>query len=485
MRKSLLVAFAIISFLYSCTKITTTDIGTGLIPPIDGVITKDTILEVITASYRDSNETRVYKTDDHVIGTISNDPLFGKTHASAFFELKPQFYKFFFPGTAANLVADSAVLVLSYRGVFGDSTVPQTWRVFEINQSDTLKYDSAYASETATINYSNQIGQKTIDIRRLSDSVNYGFENAKNQIRIRLSDAFAQRMIKQYDSSANNAYASDLDFTKKFAGFAVVPDQGAGNALVRVNLLDTNTKLSLYYTFKNDAATKRDTSVSYFKFRIGAEQTSGAANIIKRDRTGAAVAGALNNPAVNNLVYIQTAPGTYATVRIPGLTGFPNSLIHRAELITEQVPESDPVITVMTPPRYVLLSAFDPSTRQHINVPNDYELDGSGAPNYEYFGGLVSYKNVGTQRVAAYNFNISRYVQGIVSRGDKNLVLRLSAPANDSIKFTGPYPNTLSTTYYIAPGSANHTADGRVRLGGGAPLNNPYRMRLRIIYSRL
>jgi hypothetical protein len=481
MRKSLLVAFAIISFSYSCTKISSTDIGAGLIPPIDGVITKDTTLNVFTTTREDSSLTRVYKSDDHVIGVINNDPLFGKTTASAFFELKPQFFKYFFPGTKANLIADSAVLVLSYRGFYGDTIPPQTWRVFEINTRDTLKFDSAYSTNTA-IGFANQIGVKNnIDVRRLGDSVKYGFENSKNQIRIRLSDAFAQRMIRQYDSS--NAYASDKELRKNFAGFAVVPDQGSGNALIKVNLLDTNTKLSLYYS-SQAAQAKRDTAVVYFKFRLGGEQTSGNANRIVRDRTGAAVSTAILNPAAND-VYIQTMPGTFATVRIPGLTTFPNSIIHRAELIAEQAVENDLVVGVMAPPRYLLLSAYDSAAKQKINVPNDFEIDGAGVPNFDYFGGLPGYKTVGTQRVASYNFNLSRYVQGIISRKDKNLTLFISAPTNDSFKYTSPYPNNFSRTYYTNPGTANNTADGRVRLKGGTPLTNPNRMRLRIIYSRL
>jgi hypothetical protein len=483
MRKPLLVALAIVSFLYSCTKIQSTDIGTGLIPTVDGVITKDTLLDVFTTTRLDSSLTRVYKSDDHVIGVINNDPLFGKTTASAFFELKPQFYKFFFPGTKANLIADSAVLVLSYRGFYGDSLQPQTWRVFEINAKDTLKYDSSY-STNAVINFSNQLGAKPIEIRRLADSVKYGFENAKNQIRIRLADAFAQRLIKQYDSS--NAYASDKDFRKNFAGFAVVPDAGSGNALIRVNLLDTNTKLSLYYRFKTDAAAKHDTAVGYFRFRLGGDQTSGNANRIVRDRTGAAVTAAISNPAANDVVYVQTSPGTFATVRIPGLTSFPNSLIHRAELITEQSPTNDPVINSMAPPRYLLLSAYDSATKSRINLPNDYQLDQTGAPNYEYFGGLLNYKTQGTQRLASYKFNISRYVQGIVSRKDKNHLLLISAPTNDSLSYSPAYPFTgKPASYYITPGSANNTADGRVKLHGGSTISNPNRMRLRIIYSRL
>ena len=120
MRKLCWIAIAILFSIFSCTKIDTTEIGSGLIPPIDGVNTIDTTLEVITSNFIDTTNSslKVYKSDDHVIGTINNDPLFGKTTAEAYFELKPTTYKFGFPG-GTTITPDLAVLILSYKGTFG------------------------------------------------------------------------------------------------------------------------------------------------------------------------------------------------------------------------------------------------------------------------------------------------------------------------------------------------------------------------------
>ena len=46
MRKLYSLAIAVIFLFYACTKIETTTIGYGLIPPIDGVTTLDTTLDV-------------------------------------------------------------------------------------------------------------------------------------------------------------------------------------------------------------------------------------------------------------------------------------------------------------------------------------------------------------------------------------------------------------------------------------------------------
>jgi len=81
---------------------------------------------------------RVYTGDNHVVGAITNDPLFGTTTASMYFEMKPNTFPFALAGTKDSIVVDSAVLILSYRGLYGDSTKPLTLRVFEISPSTPI-----------------------------------------------------------------------------------------------------------------------------------------------------------------------------------------------------------------------------------------------------------------------------------------------------------------------------------------------------------
>lgn len=493
MRKLYSIAIAIVFFVSACTKIESTTIGSGLIPPIDGVTTLDTTLDVFTNNYIDplGDSAKVYKTDDHVIGTITNDPLFGKTTAKAFFELKPTNYPFSFPNQP-ELTPDSAVLILSYKGVFGDTLLNQNWEVREVTESmrgdTTFNVSKSFATGSV-------LGTKSIDIPRLKDSVNYGFENANNQIRIKLSQSFATKLMKQFDSTSGNAYESDSLFREHFKGFAVMPAAGSpGNALIRVNLSDTNTKLALFYNYhvKDSAAGVKDTGVSYFRFSDGrgSVPVSGNANYIKRDRSGSVLDQFVKagSPAKNDsFVFIQTMPGTFATVKIPGLRGLPNMIIHRAELLTFQAPDIDLLSDKLTPPRYLLLSSYDSTNKLQTNVPNDFVVS-SGTPNITTFGGYLMDKEAPPYGIVkAYTFDVSRYVQGIVTRKDSSYTLRLSAPSNDSLRYTSPYPSTIaSSSYYVTPSTANNVADGRVRLGGGGMhKENQLRMRLRIVYSKL
>jgi hypothetical protein len=489
LRKIFTVFILSAGFLSACTRISSSDVGSGLIPPIDGITTLDTLLEVITETFDSPDTARIYRSDMHVLGAITNDPLFGTTRASMFFEMKPEYYPFYIPGHKDSVVVDSAVLILSYAGLYGDSTQPLRLTVSEINQNTPLDPQRLYP-----VDYPNvqpvlpgfQMGPSVnVDIRRLTDSVNNRYENAKNQIRIKLNKSVADRFIKLYDSSG--AYKNDSTFRTFFPGFAVTVDAASpANALLQINLTDTNSKFALYYSSSSTGASQRDTTVSYFRFY---PTVSGDANFVTRNRSGAEISSHLSTSTSlkpDSLLYIQTTPGTYARITVPGLAGLSNRFIHRAELIAEQVPDDGHLILEqqLTPPRYLLLTIYDSVNKQKRNVPNDYAMSSSG-PNIADFGGYITSKSVpGYDKIAAYTFNISRYVQGIVTRKDPAFTFLLSAPANDSILYTTPYPITAPLdTAYLSSAVGNITGDGRVRLGGGT--HSRFRMRLRIIYSRL
>ncbi|MES2372621.1 MAG: DUF4270 family protein [Bacteroidota bacterium] len=488
LRRIFISAIILITFFSGCTRISSTDIGAGLIPPIDGVITKDTLLDVITDSFDDLDSARVYASDNHLVGAITNDPLFGKTTASLFFEMKPISFPYYIPGNKDSLVVDSAVLILSYRGVYGDSTKPLTLRLFEIDNNTKLDPALSYAVNyppSSPINIGASLAPPvTVDIRRLKDSINNRYENANNQIRIKLNSAQALRFLKTYDSTT--AYKSDSMFRTFFAGFALTADaSGGANALLKINLVDTNSKFSLFYSSSSTGATIRDTSVAKFSFASG---SAGHYNRVIRDKSGSEAATHFTTTSKpDSLVYVQTSPGSYVRVRIPGLQSLSNRIIHRAELIAEQVPydPNRPLDEFLLPPRYLLLSRYDSSIKTLKNIPNDYSISSEGTPNISSFGGYLSSKSInGYDKVGSYTFDLSRYVQGIVTRKDTSYTLRLTAPSNDSLSYTPPYPNNLtSQLFYMTPSIGNDLGDGRVRLGGGT--HSRFRMRLRVIFSRL
>ncbi|MFN2457218.1 MAG: DUF4270 domain-containing protein [Chitinophagaceae bacterium] len=468
------IVFFIFSFVVfsSCTKINeSTELGSDLIPPIDNVNTFDTTLTVETynevfSQLTDSSRSR--KTDEQFLGYISNDPLFGKTTASMFLELKPASFKYSFGAKKEDLYIDSIVLVLSYRETYGDSSVPQKVNVYQLDQSNNFKSDSFYLLRNNNLTYSNQLGSATFTPRRLSDSLTLFGEKSKNQLRVRLSNSFGQSLLNQ---DSTGAFASDSAFRVFFKGFAVVPDKSfGGNAVMGFQLTDTNTKLAIYYKYEKNG--KRDTFTT-FKFN----PLSASANLVQRDHAGSQLAGYLGGTGQDNLLFIQNTPGTFARIRIPGLPNINNRIIHRAELIVQQVAHVSDII--FPPPPYLFLDALDSTKSKYRTIPLDLSFDNNGQLNAGVFG-LIARRTTDTagNTINVWRFNISRYVQRVLNRTEPSYELRLSSPFALRDLYRGP-SGDVEQSFNVNP----FTTIGRVRVGGGN--HSTQQMQLRIIYSRL
>jgi len=161
--------------IFGCTKIKNTDIGADLLPAIDNVTTFDTTLSVkVENSFTpDSLLPRMTRSiyggiGEFVLGQLSNDPLFGSTTASIFYELKPSDYPFTYQNIADSLYLDSIVLTLKWKETYGDTNGIQTIDVFKVNQY--LRADSAYPI-TSSASYGELMTSRTFAPNILNDSI--------------------------------------------------------------------------------------------------------------------------------------------------------------------------------------------------------------------------------------------------------------------------------------------------------------------------
>lgn len=494
-----ITAIAIFSLIgWNCTKLDTTDIGSDILPPVDNVNTFDTILNIISTQGVFTDSTYVGKNEDHALGAINNDPLFGRTNASVFMQLKPPFFPYFFGSQGDTIVGlDSVVLCLKYKGFWGDSTVPVSLEVREVNDAtfkDSLsrRNPTNYLPGTGAL-----IGSANIDVRGLGNYIKFtnGRDSVRNQIRIKLSAAFAAELwgrdsIKT--NSSNNAFYSDSTYRFFYNGIAVLANTG-GNGLMYVNIADTATKLEVHYRkklFGNSG--KIDSVYSSLRFNsLGtpSKPVSNSVNYILRNRAGFPV----SNPAPTEH-YLQTSPGTYINLNIPGLAGLSNRIIHRAEIIIEQIPTNAILDNVFSVPNFLYLDLKDTGTvakwktiYYDLNTTQSYDPDfnsgnyfipfdqfGNIGIDYLYFGGYKRTKtDIFGNSIKHYNFNISRYIQQIVTDRTYAYDMRLYAPSNIS------YPQYSTSLFPFG----NNVAYGRVRIGSGS--NPNYRLRLRIVYSKL
>ena len=472
----------------ACTKLDTTNIGADLIPEVDNVNTfADTLDITTTQGVFSTDSTKLSLTEEYVVGKV-NDPLMGSTDASIYLQFKPPYYPYSYKRVSTDTLiqADSLVLCLSYKSFWGDSTQPIQLRVYEVSEDAHGQWDSVFSYNT--INYQPILNgplsdPKTIDIRSMTNYVKVGKRDSiNNQIRIKLYDYYRDSLFTR-DTTRNKAFTADSLFRFFNNGFAVLAS--SGNSLIYVNLLEDQTRLEMHYRKRNAGVI--DTVYSNFYFNSGLKgetiRRSSVANKITRNRS--------TLPTGDQEIYLQTTPGTYANLTIPGLDNITNRVIHRAELQIQQIP--DPVydkIYVESP--YLYVDLVDSGTNKwkpvyydlNPSAPYDPDFKIAGVPYFPYnaevdlgyFGGFLKkrYDQTGAAQ-AYYNINLTRYIQQLVTRRTPNYKLRLF-PAHSMV-----YPQYSPT---LIP-YKNPIAYGRVRIGGGQHPNPAYRMRLRIVYSKI
>ena len=497
--KSLRLSFAVLAFIsfsyWGCTKIDTTELGADLIPAVDNVHTFEEILPVVGAREPNIDTTRLGNTENHIVGRI-NDPVFGNTNADFFMQVNPGTFPYYFgnpkdtinstlaPGTKF----DSVILCLSYKGFYGDTSVPQTLKVYSLdpqtsNFVDTGRYRLDYQPDRPFTG--NLLGQVSVKASGLGAKmyIAHGKDSVTNQIRIPLSSSFLNTLAAMDSSatSSTNAFRSDSLFKTFFKGFAIVAEnsvQGNGG-LFYISLTDPMTRLEVHYTRKN--VKPIDTSYSSFAFSVGtALARPGAhANYVKRDTSSSEFP---TSPDANAL-YVQSAPGSAINLSIPGLSNYPNRIIHRAELFLEQIPGNPVVDKVLTAPAYLYLDLID-STANLQYKPVYYDLSPNSFYNpddkvsffpttgidHNYYGGFLRTTTDALGTRSFYTFNLTRYVQNMITKHSFNYKLRVTAPYNLSY-------------YGLILSYSNSLAAGRVKLGNGTHPN--YKLRMRIVYSIL
>lgn len=457
----------------SCTKVDTTDLGNELIPAVDNVKTFETILDVQTDNFLFPDTTRITGSSLHALGIISDDPEFGHTEAKIYSAFGPSTYGTHPFVVKDSVVIDSIVLSLAYGGLYGDSNSVENLEVYQIDPNPNNFKDSVYRiSENDFAVLPSVLGNKNVDLKTLNDSLWYRDRKDTvrtiNELRIRLDTSFGRQFVN-YDTATQ--YKNDSIFKTYFKGLAIkASNAGANNALAYFSLNSTtNTKLTFYTRVTNNGVI--DTTTTVFAYNNGTQ-----ANLIRRVPNHG-YANYLNNGAPNDdKVYIQSSPGSYATVKIPGLDTFKNvnRVIHRAELIIEQIPSAQD--NIYTAPSLMFIDAVNAAGDSSFTIRNDFIYTGQGnGYDVANLGGDLKNKK--------YVFNLSRYLQSVVTKQLPYYTLRIYAPF-----FADPYLQLPDGTSMALPNNDllfvnSPISNGRLVAGGGS--SPTQKMKVRIIYSKI
>jgi hypothetical protein len=479
---SLLISFCLLAFfvisITACKKINeATELGDGLIPAVDNITTFEQYLNVTSDNllFNDTTETDYF--DNQALGHITNDPEFGATHADSYFDMSAPLYGIYPFINKDSVAIDSVVLSLTCSNYYGDSNSLQTIRVFEINQNAGFDDTTGYKyNRPDFLTIGGELGNRTFVAKSFKDTVTLirkrDTTKTMNVIRVRLDNSLGTRLTT-YDTSntSNGGYRNDSTFKRLFRGFAIKADN-SGNALNYIEPSNTNGTALIVYFRVRKGGIDDTTSASFFHLLRRNGIVGGQANIIKRT-PGSNWASYLANGIPNDdKIYLNTVPGSYASLRVPALDTFRNSVIHLAELIVTPVASTQQSRYGF--PEVLFLDRINNTSDTAFTLDNDMHIP-EFAPNFAYapfrYGGII-------KSDSTYRFNISRYVQSIVTTHVANTRLRLYAPLRADLfsKAAGQF-SPLNV--------GNDPAYGRIVLSGGSYADTPKRLRLRVVYSKL
>lgn len=422
------------------------EIGFNLLPPGDTlhVTTTDTITVEAFSVRQDS--VRTDKTSFLTLGSVM-DPYFGKTTVGFYSQVRLSSEGVDF---GENPVLDSLVLMLFYKGVYGDTLTQQNVRVWEI--SGDISYDSLYYSNQRLQTWPTLLADQDF-VPNVTDSVQVYKEKVPPHLRINLSK-LTKYLGNKILEAPEDALASITLFNKFLKGLYVTasPVNNRG-ALLNFDIANGMSKMVVYFHNGNDP---KDDSLSYDLWL-----NQGCARFLAVDHNGYADASQdLKRQVINrdsaqgkHQLFLQGLGGVKIKLKFPYFEKFAGNnqvAINDAVLQFRNV-ETD---TTYPPPASLTIMRQDSIGRVGYLID---ENEGTS-----YFGGVY---NTGSR---TYSFRLTQHLQNILQKA---------------------YPNKYDLYLMLNSPLASNTAPNRVMLYGTDPkipgANDENRLRLRVTYTLL
>ena len=354
---------------------------------------------ISTSVYTDT-KIRVDRPKYNLLGSF-NDPVFGRTDASFVAQFRLPFYRAFLPTAAI----DSAVLIMTYKTIYGDTVSSQNLQVYELASS--LNYEAKYLSSfnVGNLAATEPIGTGNFIPKFRTDSTKV--DTTTQVIRVRLKNSFGSSLL---GIDSLNLASSDL-FLNVFKGLYIrstpISRKGTLVSIINApmaNTTESNPRIFLYY---HDA--KSDTR-SY-----GCEITANSANVASyvHDYSNAKFYTNLNKENnTDSLIYIQPTGGIKSKILVPSLSTWKDSAnyaINKATLTFHaDTIMSDSRRYEMPKRLYLTLDSLGTEI-----FPADTKLSSS------YYGGFYD------ATTATYSFNVTQHLQQIITGKKQNYAFYL------------------------------------------------------------
>jgi len=406
-----------------------------LIPGIDNINTfgksiSDFDVSINQGSY-DSFRTDDYRTPLVALGSIAQDPFFGKTFAGFYFQIHPPLANFTFPDDLTSI--DSVVLAVPYaRFSYGDDNIEgdlQAINVYRITDANFGTGDTAvkrYAFDQVAINPT-PLSSALVSLDDIiNDSVTYaGGAVIRNTMRIKMPTSLGEDFA-QLDTAV---LANSTAFTEYFKGLYVAPDTTASlNYQRRISyfVLDTasagsnfaKARMEIYYK-KTDGSH----SLILFPYKIGPDAMF---SHIHRNYQSFP-AQQFNPGTVHDSIALQSFPGMYSEITLNNIQDIPLSVINKAQLTLTVLKVGNDDIYL--PSQQLILSGVNEDGSSYT-ISDYYDNAGINGSLTSYVGGTPSTVTIDGTQYLQYKINFPRELQKAVLERKESLKLRISSVTN-------------------------------------------------------
>ncbi len=364
------------------------------------------------------NNTRVVGAALYAAGTVTSDPLFGKTTAGIAFQPATSTAGFTFGN---NPRIDSAVLQLPYSGFsWGDtlSAPPLKLRVYQMGE--VLNRDLFYnATRPPVVDRNRLFGEREFYFNDLKDSTTVQGRRQSPHLRIRLDGASFLPALTDAVSKDSTIPA----FVSLFKGLYIEADPNRGTFLPYFNFQGGPSEyeragITVYY--KNDG---NDTARASFYFQ---DKYSTVYNYIVRNYAGTPAYNALFGTAPDaSLLYLQSKPGASIDIRLPNLKSLPVAVYNRASLTLTQIDTG--ATAAFFPPARLLVTKINNDGSQSSIADR---LPESSNESADFVDGRLRTVLIGGVIINQYIINFPRELQRTRTAGEDVLHLRLNATPN-------------------------------------------------------
>lgn len=462
MRKIYLLSIiTLLLFISACKK--DTSIGADILPSDDLLNVRFTDTFSLNAKTLTDTFLRTDKLSRNSLGVIDDNTQFGFQKASIAMELdRPNTV---YDDTLGPFTVDSVVLLLKYNFVYGDTTVPQNFDVSTI--SNKINETTPYYSNTNSFPATSLLGSAN----------NYFFTPTTNPVHTSTTDSIGVTGILRVklNSSLGNTILgfgqttlrdSSL-FKNAFPGIIIENSTNSGKAMAEIDISSTFSSVIIFYKNKYSVSKEMRLYTSLLKNVNGslASRVNGI-NLFSNTLSSAVQNTATSGLIADSINYVLGQGGTTIKLSLPTLTNLGKVAVNKAIIAVTQIQQNSS--TNFTPPSFLLLLKRNSAGNLDILSTNDGVgiLDTTGTDG---FG----------NKIARYNFNITKYVQAVSKGLETNTDLYISTYRS------GGTDGTSNLLYSILNGTSINVGytPGRVIVAGSNYSDARYKMKLNLTYT--